>query len=105
MLLKDRFEMIGLNEVRRMGESISEKENDMVTYSATLEKLKAKSLLIHKNTKQFVHELVGVTERIGLAVLILHIKNFKIVIIQVYAPAETSTDEDLEISIKPWITH
>ena len=50
--------------------------------------------LIHKDTKHLVKEIVGISERI--TVLVLQLNCLIWTIIQVYAPTESSTDEETE---------
>ena len=90
-----KFDVIGLSEIRRTGESIIEKENgNLLSYVGQTRGQKGVGFLIHKDAKKYIQEIVGISERIS--VLKLNPNGHKWTIIQVYAPTESSTDEEIE---------
>ena len=87
------FDILGLSEVRRLGEVITEKENgDIFSYMGETKGQKGVGFIIKKHLKDKITKIYGVSERI--TVLALTICKKKMSIIQVYAPTEASTEEE-----------
>lgn len=91
-----KFDVLGLSEVRRMGESIIEKENGDLLFhiGTTTPGQKGVGFIVKRDLKHMVMELTGISERI--AVLKLATRNSPVTIIQVYAPTEASSEDELE---------
>lgn len=88
-------DILGLCEIRRMGETIIEKNNgDLFCYIGQTKGQKGVGFLIKKHIKPMVKEIIGVSERI----IVLKIKTATcdVTMIQIYAPTENHSDEDSE---------
>ena len=94
-LRETKIDILGICEVRKLGEAITERENgDLFHYKGETAGHKGVGFIIKKDIKHMVQDIVGITERI--AVLKLDMKYCTITIIQTYAPTEASSDEELE---------
>lgn len=90
-----KFDIIGLGEIRKLGENIVEKRNgNLLYYIGKTKGQKGVGFLVHKHLKHQIQEFIGVSDRI--AALKLEIDKTKTIIIQIYAPTEGSTDEEIE---------
>ena len=90
-----KFSIIGLSEVRKQGENIIEKENgNILYYMGQTKGQKGVGFLVQKNFKQCIQEFVGINERI--AIIKLSMNKSVITVIQVYAPTESSPEEEIE---------
>ena len=89
------YDIIGLCEIRRLGEAIIEKDNgDIFCYKGETKGQRGVGFLIKNKLKHMITEIVGVSERI--MILKLEASNCKITIIQIYAPTENSSEEEIE---------
>ncbi|XP_055910402.1 uncharacterized protein LOC129944762 [Eupeodes corollae] len=93
-LNKIHWDIIGLAEVRRQGESIQELNNgNIFAYFGTKQGLYGVGFLINKELKKNIQEIKGFNDRIiGMKV---KVENCNISIIQVYAPTEKATDDEM----------
>ena len=90
-----KYSIIGLSEVRKIGENIIEKTNgDILYYVGKTKGQKGVGFLVHKRYKHQIKEFIGISERIAL--LRMEVSNKQTTIIQIYAPTEASTDEEIE---------
>ena len=90
-----KYDILGLSEVRRMGEAIIEKmDGDLYCYKGETRGQRGVGFIIKKHLKQNVLEVNGISERI--MVLSLLIKGEVYTIIQVYAPTEARPIEEAE---------
>lgn len=92
-----KWDIIGLSEVRRMGECIEEHEEFILFYKGETPGSHGVGFMIKKYLKEYIEEIVGISERIA----ILNLVNFprdreKCTIIQVYSPTEQSKKEILD---------
>ena len=93
-LTQIKFSILGLSELRKLGENIVEKVNGNILYFIGKTKgQKGVGFMVHRDLKQCIREFIGVSERI--AVLRLE-TNVKTTVIQVYAPTENSSEEEIE---------
>ena len=89
------IDILGLSEVRRLGEAIKRKKTgDIFSYIGETRGQKGVGFIIKKHLQSNIQEIVGISERITL--LSLYINETTYTIIQVYAPTEASTKEELE---------
>lgn len=91
-----KWDIIGLAETRLYGEKIIEKENgDLFCYIGKTKGLYGVGLLINKRLKKYIKEINLHNERILSCEL--QINNTNVVVIQVYAPTETSSEDQINI--------
>ena len=91
------YDIIGLCEIRRLGEAIIEKDNgDIFCYKGETKGQRGVGFLIKNKLKHMITEIVGVSERI--MILKLEASNCKITIIQIYAPQKTAAKKKSRIS-------
>ena len=89
------WDILGVCEIRRLGESIIEKNNgNLFCYIGQTKGQKGVGFLIKKHIKPSVKEIIGVSERI--VVLKLKTATYDVTILQIYAPTENHNDEDCE---------
>ena len=90
-----KFDILGLSEVRQVGEAIIEQPNgNLFCYKGTTPGQKGVGFIIKNSMKHMVCEIAGISERI--MVLVLNTKHSRITITQVYAPTESSNEQELE---------
>lgn len=75
-----KFDILGLSEVRRMGNSIQEYDDFIFQYIGETAGLYGVGFIIKKYLKKYIEEIIGISERVAL--LTLNINNFKLAIIQ-----------------------
>ncbi len=93
---KIRWDIIGISEVRRMGEKLLErKTGNYFYYYGTTKGYRGIGFYISKKLKDRVVQIRGISERIGLLKLKLDDRT-KIVILQVYAPTASADEEENE---------
>lgn len=94
-LTKIKWDILGLSEVRRFGEQIVERRDGSIfAYVGETKGLYGVGFIINKRWKNNIIEIKAFGERlIGLKI---KIGTTKLSIIQVYAPTEKATDEDVE---------
>lgn len=90
-----KFDVIGLSEIRRLGNSIQEYDNVILYYIGETPGLYGVGFLVKKYLKPYIESFNGMSERVAL--LTLNINNFRVSIIQVYAPTEAASDSEIEI--------
>ena len=93
-----KHDILGLCEVRRMGENIVEDEDYIMYYIGQTKGLYGVGFLIKKKYKENVIRFSGISERV--CILEINLGNLHFAIIQAYAPTECSTQEDLDIFYK-----
>lgn len=93
-LKNTKFDIIGLSETRRLGNSIQEYENVIFHYIGETPGLHGVGFLVKKHLKTNIESFTGLSERVAL--LTLNVRNFKISIIQVYAPTDAASDAEIE---------
>jgi hypothetical protein len=67
---------------------------DILSYTGETNGQKGVGFIVKKHWKPNIQEIIGISERI--VVLIILINGLKITIIQVYAPTESSSDQEIE---------
>ncbi|GBP44640.1 ATP-dependent DNA helicase Q5 [Eumeta japonica] len=87
------WDIIGLAEVRRMGQAIEEHENYILCYIGETVGLHGVGFLIKKKYKNNIVNFIGKSER--LAILKLKFGKLSLTIIQTYAPTEGSSEEEI----------
>ena len=94
--MKDKsYDIVGLSEIRRVGEAVLEKQNgDLFSFVGETKGQRGVGFLVNKRVKNYVEGVLGISERITL--LKLKIFLTRITIIQVYAPTEASSQEELD---------
>lgn len=87
-LSKIKWDIIGLSEVRRLGESIEDRKEYVLYYKGETKGSYGVGFMIKKRLEKNIEEFIGISERI--AVLNMHLPGYKYKwsIIQVYAPTE-----------------
>lgn len=88
-----KHDIIGLSEVRRSGNDIIEDENYIFCYTGKPKGQHGVGFLIKKQYKMNIDNYIGISERVCL--LNLKFENIKIAIIQVYAPTQDATEEEI----------
>ncbi|CAF4744203.1 unnamed protein product [Pieris macdunnoughi] len=91
--LKDlKWDVLGLSEVRRPGNSIEEHEDYIMFHKGEIGGQRGVGFLVKTHLKNSIEDFIGMTERI--AILHLKIPSFKKIwsIIQVYAPTEQADE-------------
>lgn len=89
-----KFDIIGLSEIRRLGNTIQEYQDIIFYYIGETPGLYGVGFLIKKHLKNYIESFVGLSERVAL--LKLNMNKFKLSIIQVYAPTDAAHDEEIE---------
>lgn len=90
-----KYDVLGISEMRKYGEAIIERTNgDILSYIGETKGQKGVAFIVHKYLKPNIQEIIGISKRI--AILILLKNGLKITIIQVYAPTESSCDQEIE---------
>ncbi|KAL4721519.1 hypothetical protein ACJJTC_018492 [Scirpophaga incertulas] len=89
-----KHDIIGLCEVRRMGEQIIEDTEYIFYYIGETKGLYGVGFLIKKKYKNNITRFTGISERICILEIIIENINFSI--IQSYAPTESSSKEDID---------
>ncbi|KAL0830991.1 hypothetical protein ABMA28_001879 [Loxostege sticticalis] len=86
------WDIIGLSEVRRVGEIIEEHDKYIFYHIGKIPGMYGVGFLVKKCYREYIQEFIGVCDRI--AQLNIHIPGFEpITIIQIYAPTEVSSEE------------
>lgn len=88
------FDILGLSELRRVGNSICEYEDFIFQFIGETAGLYGVGFIIKKHLKKYIETIIGLSERVAL--LTLNINNFKLAIIQVYAPTESADENKIE---------
>lgn len=87
-LLKIKWDILGLSEVRRLGENIEERNEYIFYYIGKTKGRYGVGFMVKKHLKNNILEFKGISERI--AMLSIHLPGYKHIwtIIQIYAPTE-----------------
>ncbi|CAG4913137.1 unnamed protein product [Colias eurytheme] len=93
-LEKIKYDIIGLAEVRRNGNSIIEDEDHIFCYTGESKGLHGVGFLIKKKYKNNIDNYIGISERVCL--LNLRFTAMKISIIQIYAPTSDANEEEID---------
>src|SRR5579863_7218166 len=94
-LLEIEWSIIGLSEVRRQGEEITDLESGHLFYHNSGANGRAGvGFLIHRSLKDKISEFININERIAEVRLDIT-ERTKIRIIQVYAPTSSYTDQEM----------
>ncbi|XP_045492416.1 craniofacial development protein 2-like [Colias croceus] len=94
-LQKIKIDILGLAEVRRMGYVIEEHENYIFCYKGKTLGLYGVGFLIKKEYKDNIVSFTALSDRVAL--LNIKYNNQMLTIIQVYAPTEKATDEEINL--------
>ena len=95
-LKRIKWSIIGLSEVRRQGEEITDLESGHIFYHNSSNNGHAGvGFLVHKSLKDKVTDFISINERIAEVRLNLT-ERTKIRIIQVYAPTSTHSEDEME---------
>jgi exonuclease III len=90
-----KLDILGLSEVRKHGESITEKpDGDILSYIRETKGQYGVGFIIKKKLKHSITEIREISERIS--VLSLNINGNSIAVIQIYAPTEASAEEEID---------
>ncbi|KAJ0181610.1 hypothetical protein K1T71_002332 [Dendrolimus kikuchii] len=89
-----KWDIIGLAEIRRIGCGIEEYDWCILYYFGETKGHKGVGFLIQKTHKSKIIEFTGISERVAL--LNMKLDEVNLSIIQVYAPIEQASDEELE---------
>ncbi|CAH2207796.1 jg21271, partial [Pararge aegeria aegeria] len=93
-----KYDIIGISEVRRLGNIIDEYEKFILCFTGQTPGLYGVGFIINKHLKQYIESYIGISERVALLNLKLPCKRLSI--IQVYAPTETSDEEEIKTFYK-----
>lgn len=87
-------DVIGLCEVRRLGEKIIEDDEYIFYYLGQTKGLYGVGFLVKKKYKDEIIAFTGISERVCL--LEIELENHRFTIIQAYAPTENSSQEEID---------
>lgn len=90
-----KFDIIGFSEIRKLGNTIEEHEEFIFYYIGVTPGQYGVGFIVKKYLKKHILSFTGLSERVAL--LKMNINGLDVSIIQVYAPTETSSDEELEL--------
>lgn len=90
-----KYDIIGISEVRRLGNTIKEYKDFILCSTGQTQGRYGVGFIIRKDLKQYIESYLGISERVAL--LNLDILGKKFTIIQVYAPTEESDEEEVNI--------
>ncbi|GBP81973.1 Craniofacial development protein 2 [Eumeta japonica] len=88
------FDVIGLVEIRKLGNTIEEHDEFIFYYIEETPGLYGVGFIVKKYLKRYITSFTGLSERVAL--LRINVNSLELIIIQVYAPTEASSDEELE---------
>jgi hypothetical protein len=89
-----KYDVIGISEMRRLGNKIEEYENFIICHIGQTPGKHGVGFIIDKSLKRNIESFSGVTERV--ATLNINIKDYKLTIIQVYAPTDSASEREIE---------
>lgn len=87
------WDIMGLSEVRKQGCNIEEYQKHILCYKGQTKGLHGVGFLIKKEHKDKITAFQGISERVAL--LQLTLEDLSITLIQVYAPTEKSSEEEI----------
>lgn len=93
-LRKINHDILGLSEVRRLGENIIEDDDYIMYYLGKTKGLYGVGFLVKKKYKENITTFTGISERVCVLEIVLG--NLPFAIIQAYAPTESSSQEDID---------
>lgn len=92
-----KWDILGISEMRRLGEGIEERSNFIMYYKGEIAGQRGVGFLVKPRLKNQIIGFEGITDRLA----VLHIKLPKSpktwTIIQVYSPTEQATKTDIDI--------
>lgn len=88
------FDIIGLSEIRKLGNTIEEHDEFIFYYIGETPGLYGVGFIVKKYLKKHITGFTGLSERVAL--LRMNVNSLDLSIIQVYAPTEAASDEELE---------
>lgn len=91
-----KWSILGLSEVRRLGECIEDHGNYIFYYKGETPGLFGTGFIIKKELKPFINEFIGISERIVILNVKLPPTNEMWSIVQVYSPTEQSSRTDID---------
>lgn len=89
-----KYDIIGLSEIRRLGNEISEYDHFILCHTGQTPGKYGVGFFINKHLKNNIESYVGISERVAL--LNIRISNKPLTIIQVYAPTEAAQEEEVD---------
>ena len=89
-----KYDVIGLCEIRRAGNKIEEYENFILFHTGLNPGIYGIGFLVKKNLKNNIESYIGLTERVAL--LNMKFEDVQMSIIQVYAPTEKASEDEIE---------
>jgi len=94
---KINWDVIGISEMRRLGEKVIELPNGNIMFHRGNENKKQGGVgfLVHKKLKGNIEEFHATSDRVASLTIKIS-KRYKIKIVQVYAPTSLSTQEELD---------
>lgn len=95
-LVNIKFDILGISEMRRLGEKIEEHANYILYQKGEVAGHRGVGFLIKQSLKKYIQELIGISDR--LAILNMKLPGYKKqwTIIQAYAPTEHAEQTVLE---------
>ncbi|XP_069360854.1 craniofacial development protein 2-like [Maniola hyperantus] len=97
MALKNiNWSIIGLSEVRRLGESIEDHGDFILYYKGDTPGKYGIGFLIRKELKDYINEFIGISERIAILNIKLPPSEEMWSIVQIYSPTEQSTSTEID---------
>lgn len=90
-----KWTIIGLSEVRRLGEKILEHENYIFYHNGETPGKNGVGFLLKKEVKDQIEEIIGISERI--AILNLKIGDELWSIVQIYSPTENYSNTEIDL--------
>lgn len=93
-LSKINYDVIGLSEIKRIGESTEERKDFIFYYYGITRKRATIGFVIKKKWKNNIKSIKAYSDRVAL--LIMEIKRKQFAFIQCYAPTSASSDEEID---------
>lgn len=91
-----KWDIIGLSEVRRLGETIEEYDQFLLYYKGETPGRHGVGFLIKKTLKTFITEIIGISERIAILNIKIPASKETWSIVQIYSPTEKSSILEIE---------
>ena len=92
-----KWDIIGLSEIRRSGEQIEEYDNYIFYFKNITPGLYGVGFIIKKHLKDYIQDIIGISDRIAILNIKLSENEKPISIIQVYAPTEHADEEQKDL--------
>ncbi|XP_045484950.1 uncharacterized protein LOC110996663 [Pieris rapae] len=93
---KIHWSIIGLSEVRRLGEEIEDHGNFVFYFKGETSGKYGVGFLIKKELKKNIEEFLGISERIAILNITMPQSNAKWSIVQIYSPTEQASNADVD---------